>query len=48
MINLQAVYTYVYHTCHVLTNPFLCGPIFVPLPISLWMSQELSCFFFKH
>jgi len=49
MIELQAVYTYVYNTYRVLTDPtlFVC-PSLLPLPISLWMSRELSCFVFKH
>jgi len=48
MIDLQAVSTYVYNTCRVLTDRLFYLPISVPLPISLWMSRELSCFFFNH
>jgi len=47
MIELEAVSTYVYNTCRVLTEPLFGLPISVPLPISLWMSREVSCFFFK-
>jgi len=42
MIELGAVHRYVYNTCRVLTDPLFCLRISVPLPISLWMSRELS------
>jgi len=34
MIDLQALYTYVYNTCRVLTDPLFCLPLDLSLDVS--------------